>query len=292
MLQKPGAIFLRPILSSIHSSCSTVLLLSSHNTRSPPASDFALSSFLVVHSFAHSAPRSTRGTGDYRLLPNDQPGSAIDGVGPPGSNSATGEQATSFRATAAEPAARRPGKRDSGRADRAWTTAHERLGLCGSNAEHSAARGTRNTQRGLATGSRGGSKDGGRKATARTNYVHRWVANGGRSSWLCSGVEEGGILGGYQNSYGIQPGGLRRGVCCPRACLGFGFEKKHNPGTGHDLHRCASGHQTDGIRRTRPWTTIPMPSAGGASAPRKRETTSSRCVQNGRCSRKFCGRRC
>ena len=45
MLQKPGAIFLRPILSSIHSSCSTVLLLSSHNTRSPPASDFALSSF-------------------------------------------------------------------------------------------------------------------------------------------------------------------------------------------------------------------------------------------------------
>ena len=36
----------------------------------------------------------------------------------------------------------------------------------------------------------------------------------------------------------------------------------------------------------------PRPSAGGADAPRKQETTSSRCVRNGRCSRKFCGQRC
>jgi len=31
------------------------------------------------------------------------------------------------------------------------------------------------------------------------------------------------------------------------------------------------------------------PSAGGTAAPRKRETTSSRCVRNGRCSRRFRG---
>ena len=35
-----------------------------------------------------------------------------------------------------------------------------------------------------------------------------------------------------------------------------------------------------------------MPSAGGASAPRKRETTSSRCARNGRCSKRCCGQRC
>jgi len=32
-----------------------------------------------------------------------------------------------------------------------------------------------------------------------------------------------------------------------RARIRISFEKKHNPGTGHDLHGCASGHQTDGI---------------------------------------------
>jgi len=52
-----------------------------------------------------------------------------------------------------------------------------------------------------------------------------------------------------------------------------------------------------GHARTGPYTctgrrSAPMPSAGGASAPRKRETTSSRCVRSGRCSRRFCGRRC
>jgi len=34
-----------------------------------------------------------------------------------------------------------------------------------------------------------------------------------------------------------------------------------------------------------------LPSAGGASAPRKRETTFSRCVRNGGCSRRSCGAR-
>jgi len=51
--------------------------------------------------------------------------------------------------------------------------------------------------------------------------------------------------------------------------------------------------------RTRPhWT---VPALGQSSArcpvlvvqvPRKRETTCSRCVRNGKCSRRFCGRRC
>jgi len=36
----------------------------------------------------------------------------------------------------------------------------------------------------------------------------------------------------------------------------------------------------------------PPPSAGGVSAPGKRETASSRCVRNGRCNRRLCGRRC
>jgi len=35
-----------------------------------------------------------------------------------------------------------------------------------------------------------------------------------------------------------------------------------------------------------------MPSAGGASAPSKRETTSSRCAWNRSCSKRCCGRRC
>ena len=84
------------------------------------------------------------------------------------------------------------------------------------------------------------SEDGGGEGAARTHHVYGWVADGGWSGWLCSGVE-GGILGRHRNSYRLQPGGLRRGVCCPRACPGFGFQKKHNPETGHDLHGCTSG---------------------------------------------------
>jgi len=94
--------------------------------------------------------------------------------------------------------------------------------------------------------------EGSGEGAAGTHHVHKWVTDGGWSRWLRSGVEEGGVLGEYQNAYGIQPGGLRRGVRCPRACIGISLEKKHNPGTGHNFHGCASGHQTDGIRRTWP----------------------------------------
>ena len=45
-------------------------------------------------------------------------------------------------------------------------------------------------------------------------------------------------------------------MCRPRACLAIGFEKRYNPGTGHDIHGCASGHQMDGIGRASHWTTI------------------------------------
>jgi len=40
---------------------------------------------------------------------------------------------------------------------------------------------------------------------------------------------------------------------------GIGFKKKHCPRTGHNLHGCASGRQTDGIGRTWPWAVILPP---------------------------------
>jgi len=39
------------------------------------------------------------------------------------------------------------------------------------------------------------------------------------------------------------------------------LEEKHDPGTGHNLHGCASGHQTDGIGRTWPWAAVRSPGA-------------------------------
>jgi len=56
----------------------------------------------------------------------------------------------------------------------------------------------------------------------------------------------------------------------------------YQPKTGH----AAQDNTWTGLR------SAPRPSVGGASAPRKRETTSSRCVRSERRSRRPCGRRC
>ena len=49
------------------------------------------------------------GTGNNGLLPDNQPGSPLDGVGPQSNNSAVGEQTAELWATAAEPTAGGPG---------------------------------------------------------------------------------------------------------------------------------------------------------------------------------------
>jgi len=37
---------------------------------------------------------------------------------------------------------------------------------------------------------------------------------------------------------------------------------EHGPGTGHNLHGCTSGYQTDGIGPTQPWAAVRSPGAG------------------------------
>ena len=83
-----------------------------------------------------------------------------------------------------------------------------------------------------------------------THHVHRWVTARQWSGGVLSGVEEGPDLGGYQNSHGLQPGGLRLRV--RRSCKGngIGVEKADHSGADHDHYRRSSSHQTDSFGRT------------------------------------------
>jgi len=67
------------------------------------------------------------------------------------------------------------------------------------------------------------------------------------------------LVVGIKNPHGLRPGGLRCGVCRPRRGAGDRFERADDSETGHGLHRCKSGQQTDGLGRDWPWPEVRAP---------------------------------
>jgi len=170
-----------------------------------------------------SAAGQPGGTGNNRLLPDNQPGSSPDGVGPQGSDSTAGEQAAALWVTAAESAAGRPGTGGGGSSNWNRAVAHKCPGVRRADRKHSPTRGTGNP--GRSATARGGSRgeSGGRGDPTWADHVHGWVTAGRWGYRVCSGLEEGGVLGGRQNAHGTQPGGIRRGVRRHYAGIGVGF---------------------------------------------------------------------
>jgi len=112
------------------------------------------------------------GTGDNGVLPDDQPGSPLDGVWPPGCNDAAGEQAAAVRPTPAESAAGKPDTGDCRHSNGNREEAHKCPRLSRQDGKHSAAQGARNPRR--RADPRGGSRGEGRggEGPTWTQHVH------------------------------------------------------------------------------------------------------------------------
>ena len=134
-------------------------------------------------------------------------------------HSSNRKQAVAVRPTTTESTAGRPGTGDYRRPNRDREEAHKRPHLRQKDGKHSAARGAGNPRGGADP--RGGSQGQGSsgEGPAWTHYVHRRVANGGRSCRLCGGRKKGeswkGIkthMGYNQEAYDVECAALARAL--------------------------------------------------------------------------------